>query len=68
MQGCSENGIGWSMVKRVSLRMGGTRLEVRYRERFAQEALMHNSNAVHHAFAKHAQVRLHRSRDTENSP
>lgn len=30
-----------------------------YPERFAQEALGHNSKAVHRAYARHAQVRLH---------
>jgi len=27
-----------------------------YRERFAQQALGHNSRAVHHAYSKHAEV------------
>ena len=28
----------------------------RYPERFAQQALGHNSKAVHHAYSKHAEV------------
>jgi hypothetical protein len=33
-------------------------LNIRYPERFAQEALGHNSNAIHRAYARKAQVRL----------
>jgi hypothetical protein len=31
-------------------------LQCGYPERFAQQALGHNSKAVHHAYAKHAEV------------
>jgi hypothetical protein len=31
-------------------------LQCGYRERFAQQALGHNSKAVHHAYARHAEV------------
>jgi len=31
-------------------------LSGRYPERFAQQALGHNSKAVHHAYSKHAEV------------
>ena len=38
-----------------------------YPERFAQEALGHNSKAVHRAYAKHAQVKLPALEDYEHS-
>ena len=38
-----------------------------YPERFAQEALGHNSKAVHRAYAKHAQVKLPSLEDYEHS-
>jgi integrase len=39
-----------------------------YPERFAQEALGHNSKAVHRAYAKHALMRLPALEDYEHSP
>jgi len=39
-----------------------------YPERFAQEALGHNSKAVHRAYAKHAQVKLPALEDYEHTP
>lgn len=36
--------------------MGGADFEMRHPERFAQQALGHNSKAVHHACSKHAEV------------
>ncbi|HTH49524.1 MAG TPA: tyrosine-type recombinase/integrase [Candidatus Limnocylindria bacterium] len=40
---------------------------VGYPERFAQEALGHNSKAVHRAYARHAQVRVPAMEDYENA-
>lgn len=39
----------WRQPQSISFRHG-------YPERFAQQALGHNSKAVHHAYAKHAEV------------
>jgi hypothetical protein len=39
-----------------------------YPERFAQEALGHNSKAVHRAYAKHAQVKLPALENYEHTP
>jgi integrase len=39
-----------------------------YPERFAQEALGHNSKAVHRAYARHAQMKLPALEDYEHSP
>jgi hypothetical protein len=38
--------------------VGGTRQDVRNAERFAQEALGHNSKAVHRAYAKRALMKI----------
>jgi hypothetical protein len=35
---------------------GASNEDVAYPERFAQQALGHNSKAVHHAYSKHAEV------------